>query len=357
MGNESHQKNTTVTTSELAKHLGLSRWTVSRVINGHEGVLPETVERVREGMAELGFQPNALARSLRGGKTGSIGVCFQEIDSPILARKVSILQQLLRDQGYHALIELTNYNHDLEVQIIRHFLSMKVEGIVLIGSMLREEDDITGILKRQQLPVIRVDPVVPTEEHEVSIERGYSMKVALEHLFEQGHRKFGVIGFDPEIAYAPYRLAGLQKAAKDFGLSYEEDFDCYFEAGSYDHGYDMGYQLAGQLLEKAKVSGTPLPTAVIAINDRVAIGALKRLKEAGKRVPDDVALMGYDDLDVSTYVTPPLTTMDHRAEALMETAAEKLFQLMQNPEAETSQMKWTIKPELIVRESTTSPVQ
>src|SRR5690606_23635790 len=102
------------TTSALARHLGLSRWTVSRVLNGHPGVRPDTVARVRAAMDELGFTPDPLARGLRGTPTGAVGVCFSELESPILARKTATLQRLLREAGLRSLIELTNGEADLE---------------------------------------------------------------------------------------------------------------------------------------------------------------------------------------------------------------------------------------------------
>lgn len=116
-------------TKDLAQHLGISRWTVSRVLNGHPEVKEESRIRVLEAAGELGFSPNAMARGLRGGPTGLIGVCFQELESPALAKKMAFLQQELRTWGFQAMIELTDGDPELEESVIRHFLSLRTEGI------------------------------------------------------------------------------------------------------------------------------------------------------------------------------------------------------------------------------------
>ena len=110
-------------TKDLAEHLGLSRWTVSRVLNGHPEVKEETRRRVLDAARELGFSPNAMARGLRGGSTGLVGVCFQEIESPALAKKTAFLQQQLRAMGFQGMIELTDGDPNLEESVLRHFLS------------------------------------------------------------------------------------------------------------------------------------------------------------------------------------------------------------------------------------------
>lgn len=292
------------------------------MINGHEGVLPETVERVHKAMAELGFQPNALARSLRGGRSGAIGVCFQEIESPILARKVALLQQALRALGYRALIELTNGDQDLERQAIVHFLSMQAEGMVLIGSQLAQDDPTLAMVQGQRVPILWVDPEHKPEGDQISVNRVWSMRLVLDHLLGLGHRKIGVIGIDPQNPYGAFRLPALLTYARKCGLDVERDLLMHYHAGNLSHDYSYGHTLARELLERCPADARP--TALIALNDRVAIGAMAYLRQVGIAVPEQMSVVGYDNLGVTEFLSPPLTSIDHHAELLMSRAAEIL---------------------------------
>ena len=335
-------------TSALAKYLGLSRWTVSRVINGHAGVKAETAARVRSTMHDIGFLPNPMARGLRGGRTGTIGVCFQELESPLLARKTSILQQMLREENFNALIELTNRNRALEEKVIRHFIATKVEGIVLVGSLQRPTDAGAVLLAREKVPVVLIDPEVSLPYHEVSLDREEAMRLVLEHLINLGHRSFTVMGIDPKDAYGERRWRGIRKTARALGISFKKQVSSIFKSNYYHHDFKYGEYLAEQLLKSGK-----LPTAVIALNDRVALGAIKRLRAAGLDVPRDLSIAGYDNLDITDYTQPRLTTVDQQVELLMQTARDILLESISGNGRGTKRM--CISPELIVRESTTPP--
>jgi len=338
------------TTAALARHLGLSRWTVSRVLNGHPGVLPDTIKRVHEAMAEVGFQPNTLARGLRGGRTSIVGVCFQELESPILARKVGLLQQALRELGYHALIELTNGDDELERDALRNFLSMQAEGAVLLGSQLTPDD---SVLKAWQgKPIIWVDPEAKVDGEQLSIDRPHSMRLVLDHLHGLGHRSFAVLGIDPGNPYGAFRWPAFVKNCRRLGIDIDRDARQIFTPGQQVHNYDYGRELVDQLLAQGK----PLPTAIIALNDRVAIGAMNRLREAGYRTPEDVSIVGYDNLEVTAHLQPALTTIDQCAERLMRQTAQRLVELLgQKGDADEKPARKLIKTKLIVRQTTSKP--
>ena len=336
-------------TSALAEHLGLSRWTVSRVINGHAGVKAETAARVRAAIHDIGFLPNPMARSLRGGRTGTIGVCFQELESPLLARKTSILQQMLREENFNALIELTNRNRALEEKVIRHFIATRVEGIVLVGSLQRPTDAGAVLLAHEKVPVVLIDPEVSLPYPEVSLDREEAMRLVLEHLYSLGHRSFAVLGIDPEDAYGARRWRGIRNTAKTLGISLKTQISSYFKPDYHQHDYRYGEYLAGQLLR----SGV-LPTAVIALNDRVAMGAIKRLRAAGLEVPRDLSIVGYDNLDFTDYSQPTLTTVDQHVELLMQTARGILLRSIRDGN-ERGPQRQQIAPVLIERESTAPP--
>lgn len=335
------------TAAALARHLGLSRWTVSRVLNGHPGVLPATVERVQRAMEELGYQPNALARGLRGGKTGTIGICFQEIESPILVRKSTILQNLLREQGRHTLIELTGGNPGLEERIVGHFLSMRVDGIVLIGSRLSEEDPSLRHAREQGTPVVWIDPEKARVERRVTLDRAYSMKLALEHLHGLGHRRFANLGIDPTDANGSVKFQGLKRTCSRLGLDWERDFTHFYEEGWQQHDYAFGERLA----EEFAGAGTSA-TAAVVLNDRVAIGLMHRLRRKGWDFPKNLSIVSYDNNDMAAYACPPLTTIDQRVESMMEAAVEMLDALVEGGEAADALKPRSVRPTLVEREST-----
>ncbi len=302
-------------------------------------------------MAEVGFQPNTLARGLRGGRTGIVGVCFQELDSPILARKVALLQQSLRELGYHALIELTNVDRDLERAALRNFMSMQAEGIVLIGSQLSPDDETLTACQRQGKPLIWVDPESKVNGEELSIDRPYSMRLVLDHLHGLGHRNFAVMGIDPGNPYGAFRWPAFEKHCRRLEISIGDSSRQYFVPGRERHDYEYGRDLAEMMLADAK----PMPTAIIALNDRVAIGAMNRLREAGIETPRDVSVVGYDNLEVGGHIQPALTTIDQCAEKLMTQAAKKMVELLDAGTTDAKQSRRLIKPKLIVRESTATP--
>jgi len=337
-------------TAALARHVGLSRWTVSRVLNGHPGVLPQTVERVHAAMAEVGFKPSTLARGLRGGRTGIVGVCFQELESPILARKVALLQQALRGLGYHALIELTNGDQELERAALGNFLALRAEGVVLIGSRLTEADPAVAACERDGKPIVWVDPEKRVAGEQLAIDRARSMRLVLDHLHGLGHRRFAVLGIDPRDPFGAFRWPAFERHRKRLKIPQADTVSLY-TPGHTVHDYEYGRTLAEQLLGAAGA----MPTAIIALNDRVAIGAINRLREAGWETPRDVSVAGYDNLAISAHFPPPLTTVDQCADRLMREAAERLV-LRLGPDAPAAPgARRSIQPRLIERASTAPP--
>lgn len=337
------------TTAALAKHLGISRWTISRVLNGHSGVKEETVRKVQEAIRNLDFQPSALARGLRGGQTATVGVCFQDLDSPVMAMRAASLQQRLREEGYHTVIELSGASAELERGAIRRFIGHRVDGIVLIFSRLTADDPAIRLLEREKTPCFWVDPEHPIPGDKVLLDRSRSMKLVLEHLTGLGHRRFALLGIDPRNRFGMLRIPGLQQYAPEFGLDFERDFSLVFHPGETKHTFEYGYELAGELIER---SAENLQTAIIALNDRIAIGAINRLREDGIRVPEDISVVGYDNIAVAEHFFPTLTTVDHQTDRMMDLAVRGLLERLDPVNHATPPHESSIHPKLIIRKST-----
>ena len=342
-------KNPPNTTAALARHLGISRWTVSRVLNGHTGVKEETVRRVKQAIEELAFEPSALARGLRGVHTPTVGVCFQDLESPVLAMRAASLQQRLRQEGYQTVIELAGDSVELERGAIRRFVAQHVDGIVLIFSRLTADDSAFRLLERSQTPCFWLDPEHPVPGDRILLDRARSMKLLLEHLTGLGHRKIALLGIDPANRFGALRIPGLEKYAPKCGLDFERDFIQVFHPGESRHTFEYGYQLAGELLQQ---HSTHLPTGIIALNDRIAIGAINRLRENGIRVPEDVSITGYDNIAVAGHFHPSITTVDHQTNRLMDIAVRTLLKRIHARDALSQPHESHVHPKLVIRNST-----
>ncbi len=334
------------TTLALAQHLGLSRWTVSRALNGHAGVKAETVERVKAAMQTLGFSPNALARGLRGGKTGVVGICFQTFGTPVFSKKLIALQESLRKRGYSGIIELIEDDAEAENKVIRHFLSLKVEGIIFVGGPQVENLEFVRDLRNSNaLSVLAIDPFSESDIPQISLDRGHAMRISLEKFYELGHRKIAVLGIRADVIYGAERVASLNDVSKELGLEWGKSLKLIVDEESLEMNYDTGHKLAKRFLEEASDC-----TAVLAINDPVAIGAMRVFLKSGLSIPGDISLIGFDNLDCSSHLHPTLTSVDQRIEYFTEQAVEMLVLQMGGASQDGDKVK-QVKPELVLGES------
>lgn len=332
-------------TKDLAEHLGLSRWTVSRVLNGHPEVKEETRRRVLEAARELGFSPNAMARGLRGGSTGLVGVCFQEIESPALAKKTAFLQQQLRAMGFQGMIELTDGDPNLEESVLRHFLSLKSDAIILVASTLKSDNPTIKYLTEAKIPTVLVDPIHDLPFPSIHLDRTGIMEKLIDHLWDREHRQFALLGIESDLVLGQHRTEGIRRGVEKHGSSYGDCVTSYTEDGFGLQDYGYGYSLAKSILANGDKA-----TAWVAMNDRLAIGAMTYLREQGIQVPDDIAVVGFDNLDISPWFDPPLTTVDHVIPKIFREAVATLIQQIQSPSSHDPVKEW-ILPEIIIRKT------
>lgn len=342
----SKEKTSIRSVGEFAEHLGLSRWTVSRILNGHPGVHEKTRKRVLAEMERLNFQPNLMARGLRGTKTGLVGVCLQEVDSPILARKISGIQKSLHTRGLRGVIELTSGQAAAEHSVINHFLSLRVDGIILVGSVLEPDDPIFSRLKEEKIPVVAVDTAWNIPFPSVELDRQLAMLLCLRHLRQRGHSRFALLGLESDPVYGYRRIEGLQAAAARLDLKWDQSFVSIKIDSTSGWSYQHGFKMAQELLQMESP-----PKAVIALNDTVAIGAMKAIREWGYAVPNDFSVIGFDNLAIGEWITPGLTTIGQNVAELSEKAIKLLNESDQNP-AEFIYPIVKVQPKLIVRGST-----
>lgn len=327
---------------DFAKYLGLSSWTVSRAINGHPEVSEKTRRRIKAAMEEVGFRPNPLARGLGGRRTGMVGVCFMGLGNPILDRKVYHLQEFLRRHHLVSLLEVRMRDVQQEIRAIEDFKRIHVDGVVLIHSELDVE---TSRRLFDGMACVHVDPHVPQQTASVSVDRRRAMRLMMEHLLRLGHESFGLVGFGKTDLW---RWPALCETVEAHGLNPARVLHIAPEIPQVESPIEVG-----ELMTEALLRWPKPPTALIAVDDRTALGVIQALKQAGVDVPRKMSVTGFDNLDFARKLHPTLTSIEQNPLRLMERAVAMLLEQMELPPEKRGQTPAeTVAPELIIGEST-----
>jgi len=332
-------------TAEFARYVGLARTTVSRVLNEQPGLKQKTIERVRRAMAETGFTPNAYALHLKGKRTALVGICVENLLTPPAVRKLAGLQRQLRENGYSSLIEVVDPKSGQKV--IRHFLSMRVEAIAFIGHFAEAELErwIAGFVN-QGLPHVLIDQYGIKEANAITLDRARAMAELLEHLWALGHRTFGLLGLSGPLRSTQDRLRGLDATLAQHGLPTAA---C---TRSLDHLHERRNDFEyGRLLARSFAQISDRPSAYIALNDEIAIGAMHEFQHRGLAVPADLSISGFNNQDICEITTPGLTSVDQQIDATILAATEVLLNQIKFPTRAKAALR-LIPPALVVREST-----
>lgn len=328
----------------LSEHLGLSPAAISRVLNGAPAArsIPQaTQERIFQAARELNYRPNILARSLRRGQSMTLGVLVPEIAEGYTALVLSGLEQGLRQAGYFYLI----ISHHHQTEVIERSLSMfserAVDGLVAID---------TALPQPAQLPTITISsPEVHEGTTSIVLNHQRAAELAIGYLVGLGHRDIAVIKGQPFSSDTNVRWQAIQDAARLHDLTLNPALVVQLEEDTPTH--EPGYLVGQRLL----ASGTPF-SALFAFNDISAIGAIRALREAGLQVPQDVSVIGFDDIQSAAFQNPSLTTVRQPLRSMGLLAAETLLGQLSGNAAKVGSKVIQIDPELIVRESTARAV-
>ncbi len=326
---------TKVTLEMVARAAGVSPSTVSRILNGTAVVSADKKSAVDQAIASLGFIPNPVARGLAGGRTLSVGVLTQSLDSPFYGVALRGIEEALGAAGYSPLFVSGHWNATEEARCIDVLRSRRVDGIIVL----------TGRLSDQALrQYAKALPIVVTGRNlkapglfSLNFDNHEGARLATEHLLALGHRRIAFIAGDERHPDASQRLRGYRSALQSAGLPFVPEL---LLPGDYHE--DSGRLAIEQLL----ASGEPF-TAVFAANDQMAFGAALALHRRGLRVPRDVSLLGFDNLAGAVYSIPPLSTVHQPAFELGQLAATAMLQML----AGKSPTVQVPAPGLIVRES------
>lgn len=338
-----------VTLKDLAERLDVSPATVSVVLNRSpvaDSIPKETQDRVFAAARELGYRPNYMARALRRQQTHTIGVLVPEIGEGFSPAVMAGVEDHLVQEGYFYLIASHRWKSDLLEEYLQLFSDRSVDGLLLIN---------TPITSSPVLPAVTVAGHRRFEGvTNVILDHERAAELAIAHLAELGHRRIAVFRGHPHSGDAADRWQSIVRAAGDHGLEIPPDSVVELPgvpAGrvmSAEEGYEEGYVLGRILLEQS--SGF---TTLFAFNDISAIGAMRAFLDAGLRVPEDVSVVGFDDIMSAAFLNPSLTTVRQPLRQMGETAGRILLQRLAGDESHGEFV--TIAPELIVRASTGPP--
>ena len=327
------------TMKDIARLAGVSTSTVSHVINKSRFVSDEIAERVNNAAQQLNYAPSALARSLKMNRTKTIGMLVTTSTNPFFGEVVKGVERSCYHQGYNLILCNTEGDNQRMKASINTLLQKRVDGLLLMCSTL-EGERLNVFDRYPDIPIVVMDwgPILFASDkiQDNSLQGGY---MAAKHLIECGHKEIGCIT-GPLIRHqAQMRYEGYKRALAEAGIAInpdwivESDFEC-----------EGGYQAFEKLYQRGK-----LPSALFVSNDMMAMGVIQAASQRGLRVPDDLSLIGYDDVHIAKFMTPALTTIHQPKYRLGKAAVDTLLYRLENPD--TTAQVVQLEPTLVVRNS------
>ncbi len=329
-----------MTMRDVAELAGVSVATVSRVVNERPDVADATRSEVLQVMRRYGFTANRSARGLAAGRTGLIAVTVPALGESYITAILTGIADALAVQDQRVVICPTNHPHDREASLLRHLMDGTTDGAILVlpeGPSAELER-----LREQGYPIVVADPRTTLEDGipTVSTAHAEGARAAVEHLLGLGHRRIALLTGIPGWMATEERLLGYRATLAAAGL----EPDAAIIAGG-DYSLECGYEVAATWFD----SDRP-PTAILASNDELAVGAMRAVFEHGLRIPDDVSIVGFDDTALARSVLPSLTTVRQPLEEIGRTAVSLLGRLLVGQPTEALRVE--LSPRLVVREST-----
>lgn len=323
---------------EVSELAGVSLATVSRVINKNTRVSEKTTAKVEAAMAQLGYRPNAVAQSLASNCSNSVGILVSELHGPFYGAMMSGIEIELRGHSKHAIITAGHSNEADEKEGIEFLISRNCDALILHVEAV--SDAFLVKLAKGNTPVVLINRYIDAiKECCISLDNALGGYLATRHLLQQGHRNIGYISGPLWKTDADARLSGHKKALSEFGVDYNNDWT--FEGDFQETGGSDG--MKHLLAQNAPIS------AVACANDEMASGAMGIIREHGLSIPDDISVVGFDNVTFSRYLYPRLSTIDYPIYDMGQMAAKwvlnKIYQ------QDKGEIKHLFEPELVKRQS------
>jgi len=327
---------------DIAKLAGVSSATVSNVINGSSVVRPETAARVRKVIEETKFVPNGSAATLKYGRSSSYGLIIPDITNPFFPEFIRSFEGILSNNSQDMFLATTDLHVSRMQQTIRRMLIRQVDGVALLAAEI-ETEPIEALI-HHRVPLVTMDRrVVGPGLSDVMIDYLSGMRLAVEHLRDLGHRRIAYIGGSSGLTISDHRSNAFQEAMNEAGLKVCPE---YIRAGN--------YRISGGETCMEELFGLKEPpTAILSANDLTAIGALRAIRRHGLSVPEDFSVVGFDDIDLSDIIQPPLTTLRLSREELARAFYTALSDFGKDPHVVGRQ--YSVTTSLVLRSSTAPP--
>lgn len=339
MNDRAASKRVRPTIYDVARLAGVSTATVSRALNGTGQIAPSTRAAIEAAVEQLGYRPNTIARSLVTKSTQTIAFLLPDITNPFYAALVSGIQEYALSHGHTMLLCTTEGDAEREEQYLSLLRAKQVDGALVDGLVL-PPDRIARFVE-DGFPIVCLDRDIDSNSIPlVQVDNRLGGRIATQHLIDLGHDGIAHVTGARTLRISEDRLAGYRDALA--AITVTPDPKLIAEGGFTEEG---GYAAAQALLESGREF-----TAVFAANDLSAVGVLSALAESGRRVPDDVSVVGFDDVRLSAFTTPPLTTVRQPAAEIGQRATELLIDLTHG--RPVRKLRHLLEPELVVRAST-----
>lgn len=338
------KKSGTPTIYDVAREAGVSYSTVSRTLTGYEFVKSSTREKVLRAAEKLGYVPNQQARSLAGGRSNLIGVLVPALSNSYIGEILRGVDEELAQSSYNLILYTTHRHQGKESTFVATIMNGAADGLLLVVPMI--SSSYLDALCEQDFPYVLIDQSDKTNKS--SAVNGTNRQGAYEatqYLIKLGHRRIGFIAGLPGLVSAAERLEGYVAALADHGIPLQSEL--IVEGAFREHG---GYNAAQALLALNEI-----PTAIFASNDLSAFGTIEVIREHGLKVPEDISLIGFDDIPQASLVYPKLTTVRQPLAQMGREAVTLLLEQLEHPALEKRQI--TLPTELIIRDSCCPPRQ
>lgn len=306
---------------DIAEKLGVSPSTVSRSLNDHPDISNETKKRVKELAKELNYMPNPIARNLKSNRSTTIGVIVPEIKHDFFSSAISGIEEVAYQNGYTIILCQSNESCEREIINTGVLLNHRVAGIIISISQNTNEFSHLKSIQDRNVPLVFFDRTCDEiKAGKVVIDDKKSAFDAVSYLLDKGYKKIAHLAGPANMSISRNRLAGYREALSFAGI--EADNNYIIHNGFHEQdGYESMEKLLSQGIK---------PDAVFAVNDPVAIGAFQKIKEAGLKIPDDVAIMGFSNNKITAIVDPAITTVDQPSFDMGKKAAELLLEAINN---------------------------
>ena len=330
-----------ITIKDVAKLAGVSIATASVAINNKSGVSDKSRIKVLEAVEKLGYKPNHYARRLITKRSKTVGLIVSDILNPFFGLIIKYIQDDIEKLGYTLLLRVSNEQIAVEKRIVDYFIEMDIEGLIIVPS-LEMQPDLSHLynLKKLEIPFVFITTYYKQIEADcIMCDLGEGSYQLTKYLLESGKENIYFLYGHNTLELSRLRLTGFIKAYKEYGLNYRDSqiVECYPD-------YSSGYSVTQKIIAQEK------PDAIITVNDMVALGTMKCLKDNNIKVPDEMSVAGYDDLLYASILDTPLTTVRQPIEDICKESVRTLLNRING--STYPKKKVLLKPTLIVRDST-----